>query len=1737
MSDDSATGNLGSPTRLGGSSSPPAFSVSCDNGVSDTRLASSGRCNIDPSRSAAIERFLLGAQTTTAPPLGGGLATSVASTSAPGGDYIRGPQSAVDNVSFVSVKHPESADAPLSEPKPAASPKNTFTVAKSSGTVVGRSSRLGEKSLEPSAGAEAKIKSPKEIPPEAEPRGRTPPSRGRVKLVLDTPVQLRSPVSERSPTPPVEVRSALAQPRTTTLTKCSSVGRPAAVFYGSPDGTRKCGIKRTKSLGDLSQALLRGDRAADVSEWLAECSSHRRADRSAASVAGSGVYQRGSGFSEFVSLGPVTARSDRGGKSGVRTQLRAVDRVRRGEDLSRADAHFDPSPGLGRGGRHEWQRGGFARGRFAEDRAYGHVGPGSPGLQSHASAPQLPYFGGMRGAERDMDTSIGGRSLGAPSVHGAMSDQFVGQHIRVRATSVTRAARPESPTTAFTPGTQGSGFASPGVGGKGSQPSPSHVAASNLGQAHPPVGQATHAERMFMSLIADRSRERRQHFQRTPSTFSLPVNCSTDVSPVRDLSSPGSFQSPSVCHGASGGGVGGGGKGGDGSGGGGGKGGGGGGDRGGNKKGGRAGKVASSAGDEEENEERQYKERSCTALHSIPWDQRAFLPVGGFGMKRFSIFSAPLFWEKLDWTVRASLFTVLPLMILTLEPKTEHIFPMPSSVAFLAFWISMPTFGSGLREFIIALKGYALSLLLLLFVVLVDPQSTWLILLLLFIFVLSTAFFAEELKKTCAYCLTVFLMERQAKPAETGIEFVKDYFITLLIALAFGLAAFFIPSIRWSSDLAKAKVSFLGNSLSIFVQGTCSSFWTRSPLERELHILRLRQLQFTAKKAADKAREFLEEADYEPHTGHQMEGIKQRLDFFTNMHGILSSMVQVVELVNDDPGRIETPVCISFGEAIEEDLAIISSAMDSTILKISDFKNGVNEEDIHLFCEARERFQDRLAEVRQQVILNNEMYETGESDVLLGFFMFSVDELCEVISSFNPSIEAKSRFLSLSREFLSSFKSPYEALRRLVMTIIHRRTITRRAKEAIKLALCMTLPSIFQVYALDNNATSPVAGAAIIAFVYSSTGAQSFTYAVNRVLGTVLGSLCALIAVQVADGRRLVLYVAVAIISFLGAYVQTSKEYYAAGNAICNSVISVITQYKNSEAAMVRIQQNLFAIIIYFCITMVLWPMRARNKVYMSFDISLRCFREATCRLLRNLDMPEDVNEVDATTTEALAQWNKKISRQAFFLPGAATEPTLVGASFPEPAWSRLIDVQWKLWAIVSMMRFAYVTFMASKVDDETELSVHWVVLRRISPFAKDMCDLLYATVDLCLLILNKTAIVPSAHLTRLRHGMLDAEHSIVETYIQTLAHKIAGDGGSANNSCSDMGSGPGGGSDGVSSHLDMHSPRGVSHPDSGVAQRRRKPRVTDGYFVYNVTEEEEELMRTFRNRTCNARQLTQTCDNDSHGGRSDNGSDGDGGRKPGHRKGSDSSRDVRTPDKDDGNGSGNKSFEKAEDIEEITHEHGEKGGVRRALRQLLRRRTTGRPSDAETDRRKEASSNAPAVAACHSQTDEAADVHNSDDDVEPLVKGPRRDRKKEGGERLYSESEVTLVHSQSDNSQVETREYTMEKSSKAGKQLEKQSKNETLRPSAATAASPAPAADICTRSEDGSSSHSVGGDGVFPACSFFDAKEKELVLSNRDIHSLEAFLFGVRALTVQLGDLQKALLEMVHSNELEKTM
>ncbi|KPI86991.1 hypothetical protein ABL78_3944 [Leptomonas seymouri] len=798
--------------------------------------------------------------------------------------------------------------------------------------------------------------------------------------------------------------------------------------------------------------------------------------------------------------------------------------------------------------------------------------------------------------------------------------------------------------------------------------------------------------------------------------------------------------------------------------------------------------------------QRHFRTRNMNSLHAFSWDQRVFLPQRqGLLAPLFDLLATPRFWEKLDWAIRGSVFTILPTLILCLEPSTRHIFPLPTSVVFLAFWTTQPTLGAGLRETFIVLKGFSISLVILVVIIAINPGPAWVTLIILFCCILVTGFVAEQLRRMMAYCFASLLMQYISSPQDTGYSYVGKYYSTILIGQAFGLASFMFPYIRWSSENARRYIVITGDAVSLSVHGACCSFWVESSLlERQLHVARLRQLRHTIQSSMEKAQQGLSEMGYEPHSGVYTTRLHKRMTFLKSAFNIVQSMTLVIEQVAANPALVETPMCREFGERIRDELNLIAAAMDSIILRIVDLDDLLSVTDMAAFRLARARFVEAVSNVRDEVVLSNPDYRTDNSDILLGFFLFSVEELMDLINNFEDTAKPASNLWYLVTFPLRDLQSSWSAFVDLYNAIRIRRSITRRLKEATKLSVCIIIAAIFQVYALDNDSTSPVAGVDIIAFVYRATGGESFQYSTMRMLGTVLGSLTGLLSVQIADGHRPTLYGCALVLTFIGSYVQAAPDFYPLGNALANSVVSIVLQYQNQPNAMTRIQQNCFAILIYFIISSLIWPVRGRTKVNTGLDVSLRMAREATDRLLRNLDLPDSATAVSADVLAVLGEMQKKVSQQQANIPGAVAEPTLDSVGFPEMPWRMLVSAQRKLLVTLFMMRHAYHTFMTSTIADvaeagrknkeklidnadmigagpaaATSISVHWVVLHRISPYTHHLSQLLYEAIEVYLLTLSKATFVPTAELARLRLGMMQCYDSIVAAYIDTIHHEL----------------------------------------------------------------------------------------------------------------------------------------------------------------------------------------------------------------------------------------------------------------------------------------------------------------------------------------------------------------------------
>lgn len=74
-------------------------------------------------------------------------------------------------------------------------------------------------------------------------------------------------------------------------------------------------------------------------------------------------------------------------------------------------------------------------------------------------------------------------------------------------------------------------------------------------------------------------------------------------------------------------------------------------------------------------------------------------------------------------------------------------------------------------------------------------------------------------------------------------------------------------------------------------------------------------------------------------------------------------------------------------------------------------------------------------------------------------------------------------------------------------------------------------------------------------------------------------------------------------------------------------------------------------------------------------------------------------------------------------------------------------------------------------------------------------------------------------------------------------------------------------------------------------------------------------------------------------------------------------------------------------------------------------------------------------------------------------------------------------------------------------------------------------------RKQEANLAPTKNADQLLEEASFYDEVEGVFILTNRDIHSLQAFLFGIRSLISQLDQLQQHLLEMLHDNEIARKL
>eukprot|EP00744_Colponema_vietnamica_P009310 GILI01013255.1.p1 GENE.GILI01013255.1~~GILI01013255.1.p1 ORF type:complete len:538 (-),score=87.76 GILI01013255.1:21-1634(-) len=295
-------------------------------------------------------------------------------------------------------------------------------------------------------------------------------------------------------------------------------------------------------------------------------------------------------------------------------------------------------------------------------------------------------------------------------------------------------------------------------------------------------------------------------------------------------------------------------------------------------------------------------------------------------------------------------------------------------------------------------------------------------------------------------------------------------------------------------------------------------------------------------------------------------------------------------------------------------------------------------------------------------------------------------------------------------------------------------------------------------------------GTAIVPWIYQRTGADSFGYAINRVLGTVIGSVIAFIGAEFAGGRFWWLIASIGITSLAGAFIQTSPVYTILGNAMLWSIISISSTFSTRQAAAKRIQNNVFAVAVYLIIAMLVWPVRASTRIFFECESALRAFRESAeelCSGLSDGTIDKDYVKVVDRSGKLLKEFKGRIDTQIAYLRAASTEPTLAGNPFPTEQWGKMIQSMLNLHATLGTMQFAYFSFRSSATSqaNPSGKSIHDTLASEMSEFAVGVGQLLYSTIDLHIILLRNSDAVSTAHLVRLRVRLIQALSDMQDTF------------------------------------------------------------------------------------------------------------------------------------------------------------------------------------------------------------------------------------------------------------------------------------------------------------------------------------------------------------------------------------
>lgn len=631
-----------------------------------------------------------------------------------------------------------------------------------------------------------------------------------------------------------------------------------------------------------------------------------------------------------------------------------------------------------------------------------------------------------------------------------------------------------------------------------------------------------------------------------------------------------------------------------------------------------------------------------------------------------------VFWQRIEYALRIAFVGVLPTAILAYHPNTTDAWITNSVMLTFCIVVSQPSVGLCLKEYMEAVRGIILSVVLSEITYAINPARSWVGWGVLFCgIVLLVGIFTKGLvTKLGLFGFTIFMMLQYEHEAVTHNKYSgpPEYMKATAVGASLGLLTAWFPYPyfdTWKAE--KVERAALKTFARIF-HGLTESVYIDN-LQRSVNLVTIRQLMISMQHQITEIDTALSRASVEVWYYQRVHRARSRLGLLCRLLRDAHAALETLEHVNrhramwDDNAYVQ-----EFGKHILPSMRIAALRVEWGLVKIA--AGCTQEEQQEIMREAEEAISAGFSTAREHVIIK---CLDGVSDdrpfdhypfLSANAFLFPWKDVVDGVAGYKeePATPASERWLHV---LLTPLRDVRGLWRTLVATVNLEPEAMIKLREAMKLALAMTSASALL---LNRKVQDAAGGVATIGFLMDADPSNNVFTGVRFLIGCVFGSVFGLLCTSISKNLfQLILWMV--IITFLTGFGKSGPKWGQTFFFVMFFALSSMVPGTTDDDIIKTIQRDVFSIIWLALISNIFWPTYPSSFLHRSVANSLSDVRQFTSRFLQCHGPQGPPAHADKELFALMDSARADVRAQEGLAEAASEEPTVALMPFPHSVY------------------------------------------------------------------------------------------------------------------------------------------------------------------------------------------------------------------------------------------------------------------------------------------------------------------------------------------------------------------------------------------------------------------------------------------------------------------------------------